>query len=65
MYHVSEKLAPLEVIGMISQEELTIYKEEVIAPMLQLHPHLVKHKLLDLGNYPLNPWLDTTIAFQS
>ena len=65
MYHCSERLAPLEIINSIDEDELAIYKEDAIVPMMRLHPHLQNQKIIDLGNYPLNPWLDTVVPFKS
>ena len=65
VYYCSEKLAPLEIINSIDEGELAIFKEDVIVPLMKLHPHLVSQKTIDLGNYPLNPWLDNVIPFKS
>ena len=65
VYSCSEKLAPLEIIHNIDQDELAIFKEDVIVPMMKLPPQLVNQKIIDLGNYPLNPWLDNCIPFKS
>ena len=65
VYHCSERLAPLEIINSIDADELAVYKEDAIVPMMKLHPHLQNQKFIDLGNYPVNPWLDAVIPFKS
>ena len=42
VYSCSEKLAPLELLHSIDADELAIYKEDVIVPMMKIHPQLVK-----------------------
>ena len=42
VYSCSEKLAPLELIRCIDEDELAIFKEDVIVPMMKIHPQLVK-----------------------
>ena len=42
VYSCSEKLAPLEVINSIDADELAVYKEDAIVPLMTIHPQLVK-----------------------
>lgn len=63
-YSVDEKLASLEVLNMIDEDELEQLKKIMIEPLLKnCPPQLWSSSIIDLGNYPLNPHLNNEIRF--
>ena len=65
-YSVDEKIASMEVLNMIDPLETDKLQKNMIEPLLKnCPPQLWSTTLIDLGNYPMNPYLNNEILFLS
>jgi hypothetical protein len=55
----------MDIIQMLDVDELGIFKEDVIVPLLKQPKVIIEQTILSCGPYPLSTWLNCTIYFVS
>ena len=65
-YSCTQRLVPEEIVQFLDAQELEHYKVTYIQNMIDNVPYLLYQDYrLDLGNYPINPFVDQEIIFKS
>ena len=65
-YSCDEKLTPFTILERVNDKEKQRLIDNMISPLLKnCPPQLWSSTIIDLGNYPMNPWLNNEIQFTS